>query len=94
MLDQMMTWTGMLAQNNGGGAAGGIIGGAVGLIFCAIGIALLVFWIWMLIDCVQREFEGNGKIIWILVIVLLGWIGALIYLFVGRSKGVKPGSAA
>lgn len=44
-----------------------------------LAIALFAFWLWMLIDCVQREFEGNNKVIWILVIVLAGWIGAIIY---------------
>ncbi len=62
-----------------------------GLICCAAlpGLVLLALWIWALVDCAMREFEGNDKIIWILVILLANWIGALIYLFVGRSKGRK-----
>ena len=92
MIDQMVTWTGMLAQDSGAGAAGGVIGGLLGIVVCVIAIALFVFWIWMLIDCIQRDFEGNGKVIWILVIVLLSWLGALIYFFVGRGKGTKGGA--
>jgi hypothetical protein len=53
----------------------------------AITIAGCVFWIRMLIECATREpDEGNEKIIWILIIVLAGWVGALIYYFVRRPK--------
>ena len=39
----------------------------------------------MIVDCAKNEkSEGNEKIVWILVIVLAGWIGALIYLFARR----------
>lgn len=48
-----------------------------------LSIAGFVFMIWALIDCVKNEpDEGNDKLIWILVILLLGWIGALVYYFV------------
>lgn len=53
-------------------------------------VIFLGFWIWMLIDCAVKEFPGdNDKIIWILVILLAGPLGALIYFFVGRPKGTK-----
>ncbi len=54
------------------------------MIFGAFGFA---FWIWMLVDCLKFESsEGNDKIIWVLVLVLTNWIGALIYFFVRRSE--------
>lgn len=41
----------------------------------------------MLIAAATSEhFEGNNKIVWILVIVFTNWIGALIYYFVERPK--------
>jgi hypothetical protein len=41
----------------------------------------------MLIDCLVNEpSEGNDKIIWVLVIIFTGWIGALIYLFARRPR--------
>ena len=74
-----------------GDAAGAVIGGAFGLLylgFAIVGCVGLVFWIYALIDVVKREFPGeNDKLIWVLVVVLASWIGALIYWFVGRSKG-------
>lgn len=57
------------------------------LVIFAVSIAGLVLWVWMLVDCATKERgEGNDKLIWILVIVLTGWIGALIYLLVRRPK--------
>jgi NADH:ubiquinone oxidoreductase subunit 6 (subunit J) len=53
------------------------------LIILALAIFLFVLWIMMIVDCAQRKFkEENEKIIWILVIVLASYIGAIIYYFV------------
>jgi hypothetical protein len=41
----------------------------------------------MLIDCAKNETdEGNHRLIWILVVALTGWIGALIYFFARRGE--------
>jgi hypothetical protein len=53
-------------------------------------ILLIGMWIYALIDVLRRDFDGNDKIVWILVVVLCNWIGALIYLFVGRPRGRLP----
>jgi hypothetical protein len=46
-----------------------------------------IFWIWMLVDCVRNEpSEGNDKIVWMLIIVFLHFIGGLIYYFVRRPE--------
>ncbi len=74
-----------------GDAAGAVVGGVIGLVylgFAIVGCVALVFWIYALVDVVKREFPGeNEKLIWVLVVALAGWIGALIYWFVGRPKG-------
>ena len=60
----------------------------VGTIFFIIslilmGILFFVFWIITLVDAIKRKFgKENEKLIWILVIVLTGVIGSLIYYFV------------
>ena len=60
------------------------------LLFTGLGLVALVFWIWTLVDCVTKEpSEGNDKIVWVLVIVLLSWLGALIYLVVRRPQRIK-----
>lgn len=55
--------------------------------FMFLGIAATAFWIWMLVDCLTNESsQGNDKLVWVLVIVLTNWIGALIYCFVRRPQ--------
>ncbi|MFP4424371.1 MAG: PLDc N-terminal domain-containing protein [Candidatus Woesearchaeota archaeon] len=52
-----------------------------------IGSLFTVFWIWMLIDAIQRDYKNeNDKVLWIVVIALTGFIGALIYYFVVKHK--------
>jgi len=66
----------------------GVFGG-YGLIAGVLGILVFVFWIWMLVDCLQNSrLQGTEKIVWVLVIVLLYFLGALIYYFVGREKRI------
>ena len=70
-----------------GGAAMGGMACVMSAVFGLIGLAAIAFWIWMLIDAIKRvPSEGNTRLIWILVIVLAGVIGALIYFFVQRPK--------
>jgi hypothetical protein len=59
-------------------------------IFILVAGGLAAIWIWMIIDCATKEpAEGNERLIWILVICLAGWIGALIYLFVRRPRRIE-----
>ncbi len=54
------------------------------------GILAFVFWILMLVDCLNRKFkQDSDKIVWVLVIILTQVIGALIYYFVIKVKD-KP----
>lgn len=61
--------------------------GAMEVILILAAIVLFVFWLWMLIDCLKRPDDkfaigGNyAKLIWILVIIFTGFIGALLYYF-------------
>ena len=63
-----------------------ILGVIIGF-FVLSGIALFIFWLWMLIDCIKRDFtKSNDKIVWILVIIFTQIIGAIIYYFVVKKK--------
>ena len=65
----------------------GILGLMIMLLFIIIPILSSIFWIWMVVDCAQRNFKKkNDKIIWILIVVLLHIVGALIYYFVIKRK--------
>jgi hypothetical protein len=68
---------------------GGIIGLLFGLVVFAIGVAACIFWIWMLIHAITNNgLSGTEKIVWVLVIIFLHFLGALIYFFVGRSRAL------
>jgi hypothetical protein len=47
-----------------------------------------VIQLWMLIECATKEPSGNDKIVWILVILLGGCVGGLVYLIVRRPKRI------
>jgi len=56
-------------------------------VWLTIVIGAMVFWIWALIDCINNEStEGNERIVWVVVIAVTHWIGALIYLVARRPK--------
>jgi len=56
--------------------------GRMGFGFKILMLAFGIFWIVMLINCLQRKFKvPTDKVAWILVLVFLPVIGAFIYLF-------------
>lgn len=57
------------------------------LFFIPLGLLLMAFWIWMLVDAAQnRGLSQNERTAWIIAIALTHWIGAFIYLIFGRPK--------
>jgi hypothetical protein len=61
------------------------------LLALPLALALFAFWIWMLISAIQnRGLTDNEKIVWVLVVVLLHWLGALLYFFIGHPKRNSP----
>lgn len=55
---------------------------------------VFIFWIWMIVDCARRSFRNQTeKIVWLVVVILLGWLGALAYLLVVRMNNPKGLSA-
>lgn len=57
-----------------------------GIIAIVIGVLLFVFWLYMLIDCLKRDFKKDyEKIAWVLVMIFLHFLGAVIYYFVVKA---------
>jgi len=53
-------------------------------------LALTAFWIWMIIEAATKEpAKESNKIVWVLVVVLLHWVGAAIYYFVRRPERIR-----
>ncbi|VVB87586.1 Uncharacterised protein [uncultured archaeon] len=57
------------------------------ILFGPVFVFVIVFWLWIMIDCLKRpddRFKIGGKdakLIWILVIIFTGLIGAVFYYF-------------
>jgi phospholipase D-like protein len=58
-----------------------IFGGSMG----GVGVLAMVFWIWMLVDCLTNEPKnGSTRLIWVLVILFGHILGAILYFFIRR----------
>lgn len=57
----------------------------------AIQLLSAIFWVVEIVDVARREFPASGtKVGWVLVVVLLGCLGALVYYIFGKSQGKIP----
>ena len=46
-----------------------------------------VFWIWMLVDCAtSKNLDGTNKTVWVIIICLASYLGAILYFFIVRSR--------
>jgi hypothetical protein len=54
------------------------------LILIAVGLACMAFWIWMIVDCAIYERATGTKIGWLLIILLVGFLGAPLYYIVRK----------
>jgi predicted membrane channel-forming protein YqfA (hemolysin III family) len=54
-----------------------------------VAIIFFVIPIVALIDILKSEFEGNNKLIWVLVVLLSWIIGAVIYFVIGRKQKIN-----
>ena len=61
--------------------------GPVQIFLILIGVLLLLlFPLMALISVLKNDFKGNDKIIWVLLIIFLPFLGALLYFLVGRGR--------
>ena len=65
------------------------VGAAIGgVLILLVVLALVALWIWALVDAIRvpddADYRAGTKLLWVLVIVLTGFIGAAVYLAVGR----------
>ncbi len=76
----------LLAQADGGEVA--LWGGGIFMVLMIIGaIVSFGIWLWALINAIQNPaLDSTMRLIWVLVIVFTGIVGAIIYLIIGRSQ--------
>lgn len=67
----------------------GMPGGPELLFILFLFVLPVALWIIALIDCLKSDFEKDGKVIWVLVIVFLPILGSILYLTIGRNQRIK-----
>lgn len=65
--------------------------GLIILLIIPIGIGVFGFWLWMLIDLLQRD-NFQDKLLWAVVLLLIPFIGAILYYFIVYSKLPRKGT--
>lgn len=70
------------------------------LLFISLWIVSVVFWIRKIIEVArptdaQFAAAGQNKVVWLLIVVLLGWVGPLVWQLGARSKvlAAPPGGS-
>ena len=56
-----------------------------------ISILAIPFWIIAIIDILKSRFEGNDKLIWLLVVIFLSVPGIILYRVIGKKQKVIRG---
>jgi hypothetical protein len=65
----------------------GVFGLLAVLVTAAIGLAAFAFWLWMLIHAITNNgLVGAEKVVWVLVVIFLPFIGSILYFFIGRPR--------
>ena len=66
----------------------GLLGLLLVVFIWGFALAACVFWIWMLIHAItNKALTDTEKIVWVLVVLFLHFLGALIYFFVAKPRG-------
>jgi glucan phosphoethanolaminetransferase (alkaline phosphatase superfamily) len=65
-------------------------------VISVIGLALFIFWIFMIIDVFKRTNwkQPSDKTLWIVIVILLGYLGAIVYYFAVKRALDKNGPTA
>ena len=49
-----------------------------------ISVVCLILWIVALVDCIKSN--NSNKVVWILVIILVPFLGSILYFLIGRGR--------
>jgi ankyrin repeat protein len=67
---------------------GGFMGLGMTELFVLLFILLVPIWLIAFVDILRNDFKGNDKIIWILVVIFVPFLGPLCYLFIGMKQKI------
>ena len=73
-----------------------LFGGGIFVILLVV-IFIIILPLLALISVLTSEFQGNDKIMWVLIILFLPFLGSVLYFAIGRDRRINrfmPGQAA
>ena len=62
--------------------------GALGFTELFLILAILLLPLFALIDILKNDFEGNDKLIWVIVVVFLFVVGSILYFTIGQKQKI------
>lgn len=65
-------------------AVAGLFAGSVFLMAVA-GILLFVLLVWAIVDLIRKDYPTEKKVIWLLIILIIPYLGAILYFILGRN---------
>jgi len=66
-----------------------LIGHGGHLIVLLLALLIIILPVIALIDILRNEFNGNDKIIYVLIVLLLPFLGSIFYFIFGTSKKIS-----
>ncbi len=51
-------------------------------------VLFVPIWLIAFVDILKNDFKGNDKLIWLLVVIFVPFIGPLCYFFIGRKQKI------
>ena len=64
------------------------LGGSLFLILM-VALFIVLLPLMALISVLTNEFRGNDKILWVLVIIFLPFLGSVLYFLIGRDRRIN-----
>jgi len=66
-------------------------------IFAGLSILAIIFffliiaflWLIALIDILRSDFQGNDKVVWVVIVIFFPFLGSILYFLIGRSRKIR-----
>lgn len=65
-----------------------LFGGGLFVVLFVI-LFIIIFPLLALISVLTSEFQGNDKIMWVLIIIFLPFLGSVLYFLIGRDRRIN-----
>lgn len=57
--------------------------------FTLFTLFLMIIPIIALVDIIKSDFQGNNKLLWVIIVLLANVLGAILYFLIGRDQKIR-----